>query len=134
MVTLAVLDAHTLIWASAGGRRLLGRRARAFLDRVEAGRAAAYVPTMALVEIGEAARRGTVSFPTGFHDWVEGLSTSGRYHVTDLTLAIVLRAQELFDIPERGDRIVAATASVLDCPVVTRDPDIACAPGVDAIW
>ena len=134
MTTLAVLDAHTLIWAAAAARRLLGRRARAFVDRVEAGRASAYVPTIALVEIGEAVRRGKVTFAEGFDRWAEGLAASGRYHVVDLTLPIVQKAQELFEIPERGDRLVAATAIVLDCPVVTKDPSIAQAAGVDALW
>jgi PIN domain nuclease of toxin-antitoxin system len=134
MVTLAVLDAHALIWAATDQQRLLGRRARAFVDRVEAGRAAAYVPTMVLVEIGEAVRRGTLAFVDGFDVWAEQLAASGRYHVVDLTLPIVLRAQELFDIPERGDRLAAATASVFDCPLVTRDAEIARAPGVEVLW
>jgi PIN domain nuclease of toxin-antitoxin system len=134
MTTLAVLDAHTLIWAAADARRLLGRRARAFIDRVEAGRASAYVPTIALVEIGEAVRSGRVTFVDGFERWTNRLASSGRYHLVDLTLSIVQRAHELYDIPERGDRLVAATAVELDCPVVTKDPSIAQAPGVDAIW
>jgi PIN domain nuclease of toxin-antitoxin system len=102
MPTLAVLDTHTLIGAAGGQRGLLGRRARRFIDSVEEGRAAAYVPTIALVEIGEAVRRGTVSFDAGYEFWVEQLARSGRYHVVDLTLAVVLRAHELCGIPETG--------------------------------
>ena len=52
----------------------------------------------------------------------------------DLTAAIVLRSQELYAIPERGDRLVAATAAELDCPLITRDPEIAAAAGVEVIW
>ena len=134
MTTLAVLDAHTLIWAAAAQRRLLGRRACAFLDRVEAGTASAYVPTIVLVEIGEAVRRGAVTLAEGLEAWAHRLATSGRYHIVDLTLPIVLRAHELYLIPERGDRLVAATAMELDCPVVTKDAGIARVPGVDALW
>ena len=134
MTTLALVDTHTLIWAATSHVRLLGRRARRFIDDVEKGRAAAYVSTVTLVEVSEAVQRGTVSFDQGYESWVERLANSGRYHVVDLTLAIVLRAHDLYEIPERGDRLLAATALELDCPLVTRDAKIAQTPGVDALW
>lgn len=134
MANLAVTDAHALIWAATGQKRLLGRNARKLFDRVEQGYAALYVPTIVLVEIGEASRKGTVSFHGGFAAWVRELLSSGRYHAVDLTVSIVLRAQGLYAISERGDRLVAATAADLDCPVVTRDPEIRRAPGVNIIW
>lgn len=134
MPSLAVSDAHALIWAATGDVRLLGRNARKFFERVEHGRAAVYVPTIALVEIGEAVRKGTVHLSQGFEAWGRALLGSGRYHAVDLTPEIVFRAQSLFAVRERGDRLVAATALALDCPVITRDPSIAGAPGVDVIW
>ena len=134
MANLAVTDAHALIWAATGQKRLLGRNARKLFDRVEQGYAALYVPTIVLVEIGEASRKGTVSFHGGFAAWVRELLSSGRYHTVDLTVSIVLRAQGLCAISERGDRLVAATAADLDCPVVTRDPEIRRAAGVNIIW
>lgn len=51
----------------------------------------------------------------------------------DLTAAIVLRAEALYDIRERGDRLIAATAAVLDVPLITRDPEIGRA-GVEVVW
>jgi len=42
-----------------------------------------------------------------------------------LTPEIVFRARSLFAIPERSDRLVAATSLELGCPVITRDPAIA---------
>jgi PIN domain nuclease of toxin-antitoxin system len=134
MTTLAVVDAHALIWAATGKPRLLGRAARKFFDAVEEGRAAAYVPTMALVEVGEAAARGSVAFVGGFDRWTRRLVSSGKYHPVDLTVSIVLRAQSLFMIPERGDRLVAATALELDVPIVSKDPAIAAAPGIQVVW
>jgi PIN domain nuclease of toxin-antitoxin system len=89
---------------------------------------------VALVEIGEAVRRGTVKFASGFDVWAQELGASGNYHVVDLTLPIVLRAQALHLIPERGDRLVAATAVELDCPVVTKDADIGRTRGVRVLW
>ena len=134
MPSLAVTDAHALIWAASGARRRLGRNARRFFDRVEHRQAAVYVPTVALVEIGEAVRRGAVRFQHGFESWGRALLDSGRYHPVDLTPEVVFRAQSLFAIRERGDRLVAATALELGCPLITRDPDIAGVRGIDVIW
>ena len=59
---------------------------------------------------------------------------SGNYHEAQLTAEIVYAAQRLYSIPERGDRLIAATAIVLDLPLITRDPEIQRAAGVECIW
>jgi len=134
VASLAVTDAHALIWAATGASRRLGRDARRFFERVERRRAAIYVPTIALVEIGEAVRKGRVRLQHGFESWGRALLDSGRYHAVDLTPEIVFRAQSLFAIAERGDRLIAATSLELGCPLVTGDPAIAAVHGIDVIW
>jgi predicted nucleic acid-binding protein len=52
----------------------------------------------------------------------------------DLGVEIVMKAEELYAIRERGDRLIAATAAVLDLPLITRDPEIANAAGVELLW
>lgn len=89
---------------------------------------------MALAEVLEATRRGTVTFPTSASDWLEALTASGSFVVADLTAEVVLRAHSLYTIPERGDRLIAATAAVLDYPLITRDPEIGKAAGVEVVW
>jgi PIN domain nuclease of toxin-antitoxin system len=132
---LAVVDTHALIWWIADARGRLGRGAAAFFARVDAGEAVACVPTMALVEMAEAVQSGRLVLSESFGAFVERLElTPSRYRVVPLTAAIVLRSYELFAIPERGDRLVAATAAHLDCPVVTRDPAIAAAGGCEWVW
>jgi predicted nucleic acid-binding protein len=46
----------------------------------------------------------------------------------------VLRADGLYEIPERGDRLIAATAAELDVPLITRDREIGRASGVAVVW
>lgn len=132
---LAVLDTHALIWWLVGTTSRLGRRARAFLDRVDEGRAVACVPAISLVELGEAIRRGAVQLDEPFDAFVARLEgTPSRYHVVPLTGAVVARAHTLYAIPERGDRLIAATAGVLGYPLVTRDPAIVAAVGGEHVW
>ncbi len=62
-------------------------------------------------------------------------SPGGRGNLSFIvSLDVVLKAEELYAIQERGDRLIAATAAVLDLPLVTRDPRIADAAGVEVVW
>jgi PIN domain nuclease of toxin-antitoxin system len=131
---LAVTDSHALIWYATGRKRKLGSKARRLFERADSGGAAVYVPAIALVEIAEASHRGIVKLSSGFAGWCRGLLSSPHFISVDLGVEIVVRAQELYAIRERGDRLIAATAAVLDLPLMTRDPEVANAAGVDLLW
>jgi len=134
VAAIAVTDAHALIWYGLGRHRKLGRRAKALFERAEAERAAIYVPTIALVEVGEATWSGAIALQGGFSAWAHALFSSGHFFSVDLTREIVERAQTLYAIPERGDRLIAATAAYLQCPLITRDATVAAVAGIDVVW
>lgn len=132
---IAVTDTHGLIWWITGQPRLLGRKAAAFFERVDGGAAVVCIPSLVLVELDEAVVYGDVVLDEPFPDFVERLVlTPSRYQVVDLTPEVVVRAHELFAIPERGDRLIAATAAVLGYPLITRDPEIVAAIGGNHLW
>lgn len=134
MAVLAVVDTHALIWYAVQEWKKLGRQAqRAFRD-VEAGDGAIFVPALVLAEISEAVHRGQVQLPDGVVRWGQRLFSSGRFFPVDLTWAIVQRAEELYAVPERGDRLIAATALELGYPLITRDHEITAAAQVETIW
>lgn len=133
MTRVAVTDSHALIWYAMGPGRKLGRNARALFARAARGEARIYVPALALVEVAEAVRRG-IRVEGGFSRWVRLLLSSGTFAVADLTLEVVLEAERLYAIPERGDRLMAATALAHDCPLVTRDPAFARVPSLKTVW
>jgi PIN domain nuclease of toxin-antitoxin system len=133
-VALAVADSHALIWSALGTPRKLGRRAQEFFQRAERGTASIFLPTIVLVEVAQEFRRGTLRAPGGFSHWISALLARQDFIAIDLTVDIVLAAESLYAIPERGDRLIAATALHLGCPLITRDPAIARAAGIQAIW
>jgi len=124
---IAVTDTHALIWAATGRSRRLGRSARRLFASAEkqAANVAIYVPTISLVEISEAVERNRISLKLPFGRWVESLFAAGPYIPADLTSDIVAAAHNLRAIAERRDRLIAATAMVLGCDLITRDPEIA---------
>ena len=133
-VPLAVTDTHSLIWAIGDKRKRLGKRAKRFFDRADDRECAIYIPTFALVELGEACRKGHVTLNLPFQEWTRLAFSSGKYHEAPLTAEVVCIAQGLYGIPERGDRLIAATAVAMDLPLITRDPEIAQTAGVECIW
>lgn len=133
-MALAVADTHAMLWYIQGKWGKLGPRSRRFFEQVDEGTASVFVPATVMVEICESARAGDVALPGGFSAWGDALLSSGFFHPVDLTWSIVRRSEELFAIPERGDRLIAATAVELDVPLITRDPEIADAAGVEVLW
>ncbi len=133
MTELAVCDTHALVWYAIGRRQKLGRAGRGLFERADAGEASIAVPAIVVVELLEASRKGAITFPEGPREWLRVLTASSGYFVADLTAEIALEAHRLYAIPERGDRLVAATAVHLACPLITRDQAIAAA-GVEVVW
>lgn len=130
-MALYVTDTHALVWYAAGRARKLGRRARAAYAAAEEGRAAIYVPAVVLVEILERIRGGVFRPPMPVSEWLDALFGAGPYLFAPLTLEVVEAGETLHRIPERSDRLIAATALVLGHPLITRDNAI---EGVDTIW
>jgi PIN domain nuclease of toxin-antitoxin system len=133
-IQLAVTDTHALIWYAQGRPKKLGRRARAVFEAADGGRAAIYVPTIALVEVLEASRAGLIELAGGAEAWVQALLSTASFFPVALSVDILLKAEQLYAIPERTDRLIAATAALLDTPLITRDPEIELAAGVEVIW
>ena len=131
---LAVTDTHALIWAIDGSRKRLGKHARKMFDNADEAKCAIYIPALALAELGEACHKNRVTLALPFEEWSRAAFASGKYHEAELTAAIVYVAQRLYAISERGDRLIAATAMALDLPLITRDPQIAAAAGVECLW
>ncbi|HZS57717.1 MAG TPA: PIN domain-containing protein [Gemmatimonadaceae bacterium] len=132
--SLAVADTHSLLWAITDKRAKLGRRARGMFERADAGAGAVYVPTLVLVEIAELVHAGCVHLNRPVEAWIQGLQRSRHYLMADLTADVVVRAHSLYAIPERGDRLIAATALALGVPLMTRDAEIAAAGVVERLW
>ena len=71
---------------------------------------------------------------TDLDEWASDLLASGRFIAADLTPAVILHAESLYTIPERGDRLIAATAMNLDLPLITADPAFARVRSLQTIW
>jgi PIN domain nuclease of toxin-antitoxin system len=130
----AVADTHAFLWYATGHSRKLGRNALAHFRRADAGAALVYIPSIAIVELLENVRAGRIRLGVPVGEWLDRLLSSGTFAVADLTLEVAKMTHELQGIPERADRIIAATARAHALPLITRDPGIAGVVGVELLW
>src|SRR5688500_7620535 len=130
----AVTDSHALMWFASGASRKLGRDALRIYRLASEDRARIHVPALCLVELFEQVRRGRYRLQQSPRDWLRLLQGTTSFRIAALDVDAVLAAESLYDIPERADRLIAATARSLDLPLITPDAEIARAANVDVIW
>lgn len=81
-------------------------------------------------------RRQKIRSRLGLRDWLARLLEATAVKVESLTPEICATAAELpYDLPfDPGDRLIAATAIVLGCPLVTSDARLLASRAVHTIW
>lgn len=133
---MIILDTHALYWAVAEPRKL-SREAARTIERA-ATRDAIGIASVSLFELADLLHRkrvrGTGAGPVAAG--VDSLRAAARARVFELTTEIAAAAAE-FPASFSGDpmdRIIAATARVLEVPLVTKDRRIQDSPLVRTIW
>ena len=111
-----VTDTHELLWHLSNDPAL-SKAARGVFLMADAGQADIYIPSTDRI-IALPAMRGS------------------HYHMValDTSLVQVLRTIPRTVVPDMPDRIIAATAVLLDKPLLTRDQRIANLTTVRRVW
>jgi PIN domain nuclease of toxin-antitoxin system len=129
-MTAVLLDTHAWVWSLADDGNLsdTARRAIAGADTV-------YVSPISFFEIGQKIRLGKWPQMEPFADGLVDLLREQGGMAAPLTPAICLRAS-LMDWAHRDpfDRLLAASATVMGCALVTRDAVFSDLPAVHCIW
>lgn len=113
------IDTHPLIWYASGSTKNIGKKAIEILKRCEDSNATVrlIVPTLVVLEIFHF----TLKRPDAkFADFLNALSSMNVSVVPfdEHVLKACYRLPRKLDI---HDRVIAATAIVYDCPLVTKD-------------
>lgn len=116
---LFCIDTHSLIWYASGNTKQLGKKAIAIIKKCEQENTTVelLVPTLVVLEIFHF----TLKRPdTKFTDFLNAFSSMNASIVPfdEHVLKVCFRLPEKLDI---HDRVIAATAIVYDCPLVTKD-------------
>mgnify|MGYP001611221192 FL=1 len=69
-----------------------------------------------------------------FKDLLEKIKVASNYEIYPLDLDIVEEVYNITTIREIHDRIIVATAKILDCSLITKDEKIKNSGEVDCVW
>jgi len=126
-----VADTHSLIWFLASDANL-PQKARTVFERVEGGEDSIVIPTIVLAELMH------ISEKKGMEDLffrlLEMLKDGLNYSVYNLDLDVMVTCKGLRKLREMHDRIIVATARILDAVVITRDEEIRNSGYVQTVW
>ena len=128
-----VCDTHCLLWWATGTRQL-GKNAARVFARAERGLDEIRLPTVVLFELALLVERGRFTPRVGWNRWTESLQGRPGLRVELLTVQDVGEARHLAALVDPFDRMIAATALRLDCPLLTADQRITDSGLVQTVW
>lgn len=119
---MIVIDTHIWVWAVQDFNRLSARQAEAIKQATDG----VYLSAISLWEVAMLIDRGRIQTQRKALDWINAALSRGPISVIDLTPQIACQS---FDLPtgfhrDPADRLITATALVLDLPLVTSDKQI----------
>jgi PIN domain nuclease of toxin-antitoxin system len=130
-----VTDTHGLIWYLEDDSRL-SARARFAFDECDNGAALMYIPSICIVEMVYLQEKGRIPANLLSQLLAELRAGTTGLRVAPMTEDIASSTLRIprGDVPDMPDRIIAATALVLNLPLVTKDSRIAASSSIVSIW
>jgi PIN domain nuclease of toxin-antitoxin system len=125
-----LLDTHTWLWW-CGEDSQLSRRAKKEIDNA----ARLYVCPISCLEIATAVAKRRLHFDRDVLVWLRTALARPRVELTAISLEIAVLAGEMVKTHgDPADRLIVATASVMDVPLITKDRRLRPYPGLRTIW
>ena len=126
-----VTDTHPLFWFLSNNPKL-SKSALEIFEGAEKGEYTIIIPSIVLAELMYILEKKKSR--EKFKEILDRLEFARNYDVYPLDTEILGKAYEITNLKELHDRIVIATAKLLDCGVITKDEDITKSREVECIW
>lgn len=98
----------------------------------ESGDALLFIPSMVLAEIGYLSEKKRIDTNLiEVENYIEKFDNVDEHF---LSLKVVKASFGIDDIPELHDRLIAATAKIIGCPIMTNDPEIKASKFIHQTW
>lgn len=130
-MTLFVADTHSLAWYFTRSAKLGQKALQAFRDS-SLGKGIIVVPTVVLAEIMDISEKKRIR--VDYEELLENVESSSNFEVYPLDIDVLRTARSISAIPELHDRVIVATAKLLDAKLLTKDENIRKSGIIEAIW
>lgn len=131
---MIVIDTHVLVWWVSEPSHLSAKARRGIAS--EAGRGPIVVSAISILEITTAVRRGRLSFNAPIEEWLGDVRSLPEVRIEPMDAAIAELAGSYDEsLPgDPADRIIMATAQVLNAKLVTADQRLRKQALVPTLW
>ncbi len=131
---MIVLDTHVLVWWVSGSGRLSVRAKRAIDQSLRRG--PVIVPTISVLEIVTAVRRGRLQLGSPLDQWLADLRALPEleFHPVSAEIAELAGSFDQATPGDPADRIIVATALTLRAKLVTADERLRASPTIVTVW
>lgn len=126
-----VADTHGFLWFLTEDKRL-GKKAKEIFVSCDRGETIIVIPSIVLIEALLICEKKKVDLE--FKKVLEKMQNSLNYPVYPLDFRIISVCQNLKQLPDPHDRIVVATAKLLNAILITKDEKIINSKLVKTIW
>jgi len=126
-----VTDTHALLWYLTGDERL-GKGAKEIFSKADSGGIRIFIPSIVLAESLYVTEKHRVDME--FIKILGDIQKSRNYIIYPLDAEVVIKCQNLKEIPELHDRILVSTAKILNAKILTKDREITNSGVVETVW
>jgi PIN domain nuclease of toxin-antitoxin system len=120
-----LLDTHILIWLMSGNQSL-GSEARSCIEAVSQQSGKIHVSAISIWEIGMLEAKGRIHLKEPVAQWIEKVLKAPGIYLTPLSSEILIESCYLPGTihADPADRMIIATARVLNISLITKDAKI----------
>ena len=126
-----VADTHSFLWFLTNDERL-GSEAKEIFRLCDSVEETIAIPSIALLECLYVCERKKVSVE--FKEILARISGSFNYLIYPLDEEVVFECSKILKIKDPHDRIIVATAKLLNAPVITKDEEIKNSGTAEIVW
>jgi len=126
-----ITDTHPLFWFLTNNKRL-SSNARILFEKAETGESSIIVPSIVLAELMYLFEKQNLR--DKFKEVLKRIEIALNYEVYPLDTEVINISSKIISVKEIHDRIIIATAKLLDYPLITKDEEIINSEEVECIW
>jgi len=130
-MTLFVADTHSIAWYFTKSEKLSKKVLQIFRNSV-VGKGVIVIPTVVLAEIMDISEKKRIK--VDYEEVLEKIDNSSNFEIYPLDIDTLRVARNITIISELHDRIIVATAKLLDAKLLTKDENIQKSNVVEVIW
>ena len=126
-----VTDTHGFLWFLTEDNRL-GKNARKIFKLCDSGQEIIVIPSIVLLECLYICEKKKVNIE--FKEIIEKISESLNYIIYPLNEEIILECYVMSEIGDLHDRVIVASAKILNAKLITKDEKIKRLKIIETIW